>query len=269
MIYKEAIKYYRRADTLYSIHSPFVFQLLQETLENDKQFYDFVALEQLHYLSAQNQDQIQITDLGAGSKVDKGNLRTIGQLAKNSVSPLWQCRFLYKLINHLQLKNRLELGTSLGVAALYQYLPIRQGKMYTLEGCPNIAKVAAKNFERFKTQNLEIEVGDFSESLPMVLQKMGQLDYVFLDGNHQLKPTLNYFEACLPYAHNDTVFVLDDIYWSEEMKQAWEAVKNHPSVTLTLDFFYFGIVFVRQEQKEKQHFSVIRTCYKPWRVSLL
>ena len=32
---------------------------------------------------------------------------------------------------------------------------------------------------------------------------------------------------------------------------AWEEIKKHPSVTLSIDAFYFGLVFFREEVKEK------------------
>jgi hypothetical protein len=50
--------------------------------------------------------------------------------------------------------------------------------------------------------------------------------------------------------------VFDDIHWSKEMEQAWAAIKNDDSVTLTIDLFFIGLVFFRKEQKEKQHFIV-------------
>jgi len=37
------------------------------------------------------------------------------------------------------------------------------------------------------------------------------------------------------------------------MTEAWEEIKNHPEVTLTIDIFQFGIVFFRKGI-EKQHF---------------
>lgn len=41
---------------------------------------------------------------------------------------------------------------------------------------------------------------------------------------------------------------MDDIYWSKEMTKAWEYIKAHPSVTVTVDLFWIGLVFFRKEQ---------------------
>ncbi|MEP6260319.1 MAG: class I SAM-dependent methyltransferase [Gillisia sp.] len=78
---------------------------------------------------------------------------------------------------------------------------------------------------------------------------------IYFDGNHQKEATLKYFEMLLPLAHNDSVFIFDDIHWSKGMEEAWEEIKAHPRVQVTIDSFFWGIVFFRQEQ-EKEHFTI-------------
>jgi len=65
---------------------------------------------------------------------------------------------------------------------------------------------------------------------------------------------MNYFKQALEKKNVNSIFVFDDIYWSEEMQQAWKEICAHNEVTLSLDLFYFGIVFFRTENKEKEHF---------------
>ena len=40
------------------------------------------------------------------------------------------------------------------------------------------------------------------------------------------------------------------------MEEAWEVIKQHPSVTLTIDLFFIGLIFFRKEQLEKEHFVI-------------
>lgn len=258
------LKFYWKADTKYRIHSPFVFSLIEQVIEDKRSYYDFARLNHLKNSLELDQTLLDITDLGAGSKLNNKAQRKVASIAKSAVSPTWQGEFLFRLVHHLQVQNRLELGTSLGLSALYQYLPIKNAPLYTIEGCPNIAKIAAKNFKKFDSAQLYLNVGSFAELLPKVLKKIGRLDYVFIDGHHQLKPTLSYFEQCLEYSHEQTVFVFDDIHWSAEMDAAWEAIKLHPRVRLSIDLFHTGLVFLRTEQVEKQHFNIVPTKWKPW-----
>ena len=80
-------------------------------------------------------------------------------------------------------------------------------------------------------------------------------DLIFIDGNHQKKATLNYFEKLLSSMHNDSVMIFDDIHWSKEMEEAWEEIKLHPEVSVTIDIFHWGLVFFRREQA-KEHFVI-------------
>lgn len=76
-----------------------------------------------------------------------------------------------------------------------------------------------------------------------VLAGISKTDFVFFDGNHQYEPTLKYFNMCLDKVHSKSVFVFDDINWSEGMQRAWNEIKNHPKVTVTIDLFMMGLVF--------------------------
>ena len=78
---------------------------------------------------------------------------------------------------------------------------------------------------------------------------------IYFDGNHSKQATLDYFELLLPTIDNDSVWIFDDIHWSQDMEQAWEVIKNHEKVTVTIDTFQWGIVFFRKEQ-EKEHFVI-------------
>jgi len=56
-----------------------------------------------------------------------------------------------------------------------------------------------------------------------------------------------YFEAILEAVHENSILVFDDIHWSAEMEQAWAQISAHPRVTLSIDLFFIGVVFFRQE----------------------
>lgn len=93
------------------------------------------------------------------------------------------------------------------------------------------------------------------QNQPQTTTPKPALDLIFFDGNHQKESTLHYFEKLLPLAHNDSVFIFDDIHWSGEMEEGWEQIKAHPRVRVSIDTFYWGLVFFRKEQ-EKEHFTI-------------
>ena len=80
-------------------------------------------------------------------------------------------------------------------------------------------------------------------------------DLIYFGGNSSKKEVLEYFELLLPTSSNNSVWIFDDIHWSKDMEEAWEIIKNHPKVTVTIDTFQWGFVFFRNEQK-KEHFVI-------------
>ncbi|HSP12266.1 MAG TPA: class I SAM-dependent methyltransferase, partial [Salegentibacter sp.] len=80
-------------------------------------------------------------------------------------------------------------------------------------------------------------------------------DLIYFDGHHTKEATLKYFELLLPTAHNESVFIFDDIHWSRGMEEAWEMIKKHPEVRVSIDTFYLGLIFFRKEQA-KQDFII-------------
>jgi predicted O-methyltransferase YrrM len=248
------LNYLLRSKTKYSIHSPFVYKLTTEVINRKKSSELVSKVETLRNQLCNDNSTISITDLGAGSHINRLKTRKIKDIAKNSAKSEKYGQLLFRLCNHFQPKNSLELGTSLGISASYLALSKSQ-KVYTLEGCPNTAKKAKENIDSLQINNVEIIVGDFKETLGPALKKIKTLDFGFLDGNHQEEPTIKYFEECLKYCNNNSVLIFDDIHWSDGMENAWNYIKNHEKVFVSIDLFFVGIVFLNPNQK-KEHFVI-------------
>jgi len=200
-------------------------------------------------------EKIPVLDFGTGGEEKKQRLLTLGFIARNYIKPAKEGQLLFRLVNYFKPKTILELGTSLGITTLYLAAPLSSSIVITLEGCPNTSAVARKNFERLAVKNIHQETGEFNKSLPIALAKTQQLDFVYFDGNHKKLPTLSYFNACLQQMHHESVFVFDDIYWSKEMTEAWNEIKSHQAVTMSVDLYSTGIVFFR-EASQVQHFKL-------------
>ena len=247
------LKYLFLAKNEHSLHSPFLYEFYLEVLKGSATESDFSNIETVRKKLLSDEREIEITDLGAGSKLTQSNKRKVKDIAKNSQKPASLARVFYRIIRHYQYKTILDLGTSLGITTAYLAKANNKAKIYTFEGCPNTSQIANENFRELGIKNVESIVGDLSKTLQPQLDKTGNIDFVFFDANHRYEPTITYFEWCLDKIHEDTCFVFDDIYWSEEMKKAWKYIKNHPEVTVSIDIFWVGIVFFRKKQP-KQHF---------------
>jgi predicted O-methyltransferase YrrM len=252
---KSYFKFLWHSKNEHAVHSPFVFSLLTKCFYDQKFKSEYIVLRNYRNELLQNKKTIEITDFGAGSRVFKSNFRQIAQIAKTAgISPK-RAQLLYRIVNYFKPESLLEIGTSLGLATSALSLGNPKASIVTLEGCPETAKQAQLQLEKFSLKNIKSVVTEFNSYFKNHQPSTINHQLIYFDGNHSKKATLEYFEFLLPTITNETVWIFDDIHWSGEMEEAWEIIKNHPKVTVSIDTFQWGLVFFRYEQP-KQHFII-------------
>lgn len=241
-----------KATTKYGVHSPFVYNLITDCFDGKTTKENTTILNKYTKDLSKDNKWLNVDDFGAGSRVFKSNRRKVKDIYKNAGISKKNAMLLIRLIKYFNCKSILEIGTSLGVGTLSLSLGNKNAKITTLEGCKETQKIAKNYLNKFDRKNINFVLGNFDEILESVLNI--KYDLIYFDGNHQKEATIKYFEQCLKIIDNESVFIFDDIHWSKGMSETWNYIKNHKKVTLTIDAFYWGIVFFRKEQFEKEHF---------------
>ncbi|MEO6252212.1 MAG: class I SAM-dependent methyltransferase [Ferruginibacter sp.] len=255
---KKYLHYYLTASNGkgHGVHSPFVFDFIKNVLRDKKEYEYYRVIEKGRQQLLKQKGSIEVEDLGAGSAIIKTNKRVVADMAKSSLKPAKYARLLYRIVNYYKPVTILELGTSFGITTAYLAAAGHNAKVYTIEGSPAIADIAKKTFSRVGLTNVELSEGNFDIVLPKLLTKLGNIDLAFIDGNHRKEPTLGYFAQLLNCSTPSTILVFDDIHWSVEMEEAWALIQQHPAVTLSIDLFFIGIVFLNADFNHKQHFTI-------------
>ena len=249
---KSYLKYFQKRLNAHGIHSPFVFEFYNQVLKKSK-VLALPEISDLHARLKKNDSVIEVLDLGAGSRRMDGSRRVVSEVAKNAVIRPKYGKLLYRLVEFYQLKNCLELGTSLGVGTAYiACAPLRPSVM-TVEGCKNTAAIAQANFKSLGLNNIEQKIGEFEDVLKHEIPAKINFDLIFIDGNHQYESTLAYFDYALAHSHDNSFIIFDDIHWSEGMEKAWGEICTSPHIHVSMDLFQFGIVCKKSTQR-KQHF---------------
>ena len=251
-------QYYRLAANSkgHGIHSPFVFEFIK-FVKNDRAGYPaYEKIEARRNWLLKNNSVIKVEDFGAGSTVIKTKDRQVSKIAASSLKPVKFAQLLHRMARYYNPQTIVELGTSFGITTAYLAAARPQAQVITFEGSDAIAAIASDNFARLGLGNIELIPGDFNKTLREFLSRTEKIDMAFIDGNHSMQPTIDYFHALLQRSHNDTILIFDDIHWSHGMEQAWEHIKANESVTLSIDLFFIGIVFLKKEFRQKQHFSI-------------
>ncbi|HEV9037409.1 MAG TPA: class I SAM-dependent methyltransferase [Puia sp.] len=250
----------------HGVHSPFVFDFVTHVLNDRRIYAEYAPIEMLRSRLSGDTGVLPIEDLGAGSVSGAGTQRRVLDIVRRSAKPQRLGRLLFRIARHYRPGVMVELGTSLGLSTAYLAagagLDRAEGeagapgsRLYTIEGSAALAEAAAGNL-RSLGLDARIVTGNFDDELAPLLQTIPPVDLAFIDGNHRYEPTMRYFESLFAHASPGAVLIFDDIYWSGEMERAWEDIRRDPRVMLTIDLFFLGFVFIREEFRVKQDFTI-------------
>lgn len=246
------LKWLPKTFHLHGIHSPFIFYLEKDVLRGKNHIDVIEKLKSYRKILNDSKEVIKVTDFGAGSRVFTSQQREIKRIVKVASATHKRSLLLQRLVTHFKPKESLELGTSLGIATASLAIQ-NPGKVTTIEGCPNTAAIAQRQLKIFT--NIDLRIGNFKDEIKKLYQQ--QFDFIYFDGNHSKKATLDYVDQLLP-THNETsVWFFDDIHWSPEMTEAWKVIKKIPEITVSIDCFWFGMIFFRTKQAKEDFYIAL------------
>lgn len=252
--------YYLNAKTKSGVQNPFVLEFINEVLEDKTVYDDYALVEKLRQGLLNNRLVTEVEDFGAGGENQAIQQKRVSEIAAKVTKPARWGKLLYRICRFYKTQSMLEMGTSLGITTSYQALGALKSNdsiaFISMEGSKNLVDLAQINFNELGIgKAVQLVQGNFDHTLENTLKEIDKLDFVFVDGNHRKEPTLRYFKQLFPKMHKGSILIFDDINWSREMTEAWEEIKAHPSVTLSIDLFYIGLIFFR-EQEEEEHLVV-------------
>jgi predicted O-methyltransferase YrrM len=230
----------------HGIHSPFVFDLVSRIFRNKTAGDVVCTIEKIREQLISDRRMIIVNDLGSGSEKRKDNKRKMSEIARYSAVPSKYGILLHNLASEFGGDGIVEFGTSFGISTLYMSAGAPGSVIYTMEGCSECAEVARDIFSKAGVKNINLLVGPFETLLPQLKDENIKPGFVFIDGNHRKEPVLRYFNEIAGISGPDTIVAVDDIYDSREMTEAWEEIKRHEKVSVTVDIFRMGLVSFRQ-----------------------
>ena len=262
------LRFYQRAVTIYDLHSPLLAKYLLPLFYGKKQ--KLVAVETRRKSLLKDKRQLRKTEFGAGSSFHKGKRLFVHKMAASSPVSSKEGIWLALLANQPGTKTILELGTHFGLSTSYLASLNKKVQVYTIEGCPETAAIAAETFTKLNLDDrIHQQIGSFDELLPYFLPQCPPIDLLFIDGNHRGKSLFHYLNICSPYLSANGIIILSDIYWSEDMGQTWVNIYQKNTRFHAIDLFHFGLLIPRQNENWVRHtLSIIDLLWKPWRIGL-
>ena len=202
----------------------------------------------------QNISGVEVSDFGAGSKPISSSRKKISKTAKYVVISNKKALQLMNLIQYFKPKYILEVGSSLGISTAVMSTMSQTTTITSLQECQETGNIAKQMFKKYLMCNIKLVIEGFETSLSRELKRK-TFDFIYFDRNHSKRATIEYFKLIALSIKNDAVLVVDDIHRSKGMEQAWNHIKSHPKVTVTIDTYHWGLVFFHKGQ-EKERFTI-------------
>lgn len=227
------LKHWSKAKTRHGIHSPFVYRLLDEVI------YDFRAKKVYQDIERLRAELLQYER--QRSLVKK-------------ISPRL-AQLVYRLVSDLKPGNIIELGACQGITTAYLAKAVPEASVISIGGYSETLAITRDSLQKLNIHNVELLSGNVDVLLPEIIRGIPELDFILIGGNHPREAILNYFKYCLPKMSKHSIMIFEDIYRSREVQSAWEEIKSNPEVSVTIDLFWIGLVFVRRAQR-KEDFKI-------------
>lgn len=265
---RSALRWYTSAGTRYEVTDARLAEFIREVYRDDRHYHAFDLIRAIRQYWSRQDGSVKLQSLGAPSKTTSRQERSVRSLVKTNAIDDDCGRLLFRLALWLKADRILEFGTNAGISTLYLHAADTRAQLQTVEGNPEVAALARETFAMAgASPQLQPYVSRFDQWLhrewPTTPPEQ-PLDLFFLDGDHRYQPTLDYVRRLLPAATAQSVFVIADIHWSEEMERAWGALKKIPEVQASLDLYHFGLLFF-DPTMENQHLGLVAYRWKPWR----
>jgi len=239
----------------HGIHSPFLYNLVKGVFNKKDINPELQKVLEFYKTINASDELVEFENSGAGSAYGIKKSLTLSQIIHRSGISIKYGKLLFNLVNHFKPETILELGTSVGISSAFIGSAAKEARFITIDASETKLNKAKELSENLGLKNIRFVKGDFDEVLESVLLNTSKLDFVFIDGNHKKEPTLKYFEQCLNKSHNNSVFIFDDIHWSDDMEKAWDEIKRNPKVRVSIDIFRMGIIFFCTELSY-QHYVI-------------
>ena len=177
---------------------------------------------------------------------------TVKEVCEKASSPSMWGKFFYLITKRFKAPFILEIGTNLGVSGSF-FLEAIKGKkdsfFTTMEGVQDLCEIASNEFNNIvSSEKYHIYNGLYEKTFPKLLGAKDEFNIAFIDGNHNKKSTLQYYNSLKSKLKTPSIIIFDDIHWSSEMEDAWDIIKRDESVSYSIDFYKLGVIIINSKK---------------------
>lgn len=139
--------------------------------------------------------------------------------------------------------HALELGSCVGISAVYLAKHAAMQRFITVEGSASLSAVASQTLQDLPQATVLNTM--FDDAIDQLLIDGQSLDLAYIDGHHEKVATLHYLQRLIPLLKPGAIVIFDDISWSADMRQAWHELSKNPLFGYAADFGAIGVCQVK------------------------
>ncbi len=259
------LRYYFRARTRFRLHSPLLYSLATDVLDDRRNFYAFSDLKTIRSILLHDSSLFDRTDYGAGS-VSSGRKTRVRDFVRNTAGSRTKGELLFRLTHWYQPEMILETGTGIGLSAMYMHRARQSARLITIEGDPYLAATATNIHRQCHADRIEVRCGTFDQVLPEVLTGLSYPLQVYLDGHHEYTAMKRYLHMLAETLTGPSMLIIDDIRWSAGMFRFWEETKSQDWFDLRVDLGSIGLLIRDPGTRTRQDYALIPYRRKPYMI---
>lgn len=153
---------------------------------------------------------------------------------------------LYTLCRYSLAPLTVELGTGAGTSTLALALALQDSnfRLVSVDASCHLQCIVSRLIGRVTHSRVEFVCADFREYLSRLTAQPPERLFAFVDGSHTYVDTVTVVGTLADWCLPESLVVVHDIHWSAEMEQAWQELTALKRVSLAVDMFYMGVLFV-------------------------
>jgi hypothetical protein len=229
----------------FGVHSPFVFDLITKVIGERSAYYFYSQIDASHGQLSQN--RMPVTCRNTRTRVGKA-------FRKYGIS-LKEGKLLFRLANRYQPVSVLTVGSSMGLTPLCLSGYASAVRCIALEENSDFAGIAMTLVREMNLPSIKIRLGEYEKEIVPALETLGGIDCLYLGKTVDSRTQESVFAQCLPYFHEKSICLVAGIHASPARKQCWTRLCRLPKVTVSVDLYMLGILFLHPRLNRRTYKS--------------
>jgi hypothetical protein len=202
----------------HGIHSPFVYNLITQVIEEKTPYYAFEEIENFRK---------SLLERTGESTTDDNQIAEI--TARETQSARFGA-FLFRLENYLKSKTVIVAGASTGVMGMYLAMVGKtQTECYLLEERTELLQPVK-----------EFALAQHLHNIHFTDDNLKPADLIFINQLNENQTVDKIVEKYMPFTHNKTVWIINDMDKNKKMSELWQSLQTP---NLKVDLQTVGLVF--------------------------